>query len=113
MDHLTELRDIWLSADLSRLPQAGEISRIIRRYRLRHALKSLATVLLALSLAGAMRWVVFAYRSVMLTTRLGEGGFFIALLIIIVFSSGPLRRVSGQKDPGDNAAFVHYLRDEL
>ena len=111
MEDLTDIKHLWMTADVRGLPGAGEVLKTIRRYRLIHTLKSLGFVLLALLLGAVMVWTVLAYHSHLLTTRIGEVCFLITVLILVLYNSNTLRRMSRQKG-FTNMDFIRFLKEE-
>jgi hypothetical protein len=111
MDNLNDIQKIWLSANVKNLPTANEVLKTIKRYRLKQALKNISLLVVTLALVAIMVWVVFVYRSDMLTTRIGEACFFIAMFIIISINVTSLLRVSGQKNYS-NDEFISFLKQE-
>ena len=111
MDNFTDIKDIWLSANINALPGAGEMIKTIKRYRLKSIIKNISMVLLLLFMLAAMVWVVFVYKSHMITTRLGEACFFIAIFILLAIKADSLKRISAQKDYSNNS-FIDFLKQE-
>ncbi|MDB5230949.1 MAG: hypothetical protein JWN76_1754 [Chitinophagaceae bacterium] len=109
MDNLSEIKNIWLSANLTSLPQTGEMMKTIKRYRLKLVLKKTGMILLTLILAAVMIWVVCVYHSQLLVTRIGEACIFIALVILLIINTGTLVRVSAIKNC-TNSEFLEYLK---
>jgi len=111
MDNLNDLKEIWLTADPNDLPAADKIVKTIRSYRLKHAIKKAALIFLTLLLVATMCWVLFAYKSNLLVTRIGEACMFIAMFILLSANANSLRRISNLKDCS-NDEFVNFLKRE-
>ena len=109
MDNFSEIKETWLTANTTSLPQPGEIVKIIKRYRRKLVFRYLLMILLVLVLAAVMIWVVFVYHSQMLVTRIGEACIFSALVMLLVINTRSLVRVSGIKNY-TNTQFLDYLK---
>jgi hypothetical protein len=111
MNDFNDIKDLWQSARANDLPGAKEVVRSIKNYRAKQVIKNIAVIAMALFLVAVMVHVVFTYKSVMLTTRLGEACFFLALFILIGISIQALSRVPAKGDHS-NGSFLHYLKQE-
>ena len=111
MDNFDEIKQIWQSANTNGLPKTEEIIHTIKRYRIRQILKTSAVILVTLFMMFTMVWVVIAYKSQLLTTRIGEGCFFTAMFILLSFTLRSLKRITGSKNYS-NAAFLKFLKQE-
>jgi hypothetical protein len=110
MDNFNDIKQVWLTANVTTLPKADEIVRTIKKYRLKHTIKSICLIFVTLALLFTMVWVVYDYKSNLLTTRLGEGFMLLALSIILVFNTNTLRKIPGQKI--NNRDFIRFLKQE-
>lgn len=108
MDNLNDLKKIWLAADIGNLPALAEMMQLIAQYRRSKLLKKAALILAAILLTAIMVSVVFLYKSVMLSTRLGEAGIIAAGLILIITNIGSIGRLYKVKDLS-NKEFLGYL----
>jgi hypothetical protein len=108
MEDLTDLKNIWLTAKVDALPNAEEAIKTIKRYRFKLIVKKAATVLMLLLMTILMIYVVF-YGPQVLTTRIGEIGFFIGILVLIVSNTNSLRRAFNQINR-TNQEFIEYLK---
>jgi len=108
MDNLNDLKKIWLGADTGSLPAPAEMMQRIAQYRRSKLLKKAALILAAILLTAVMVSVVFLYKSVMLSTRLGEVGIIAAGLILIITNIGSIGRLYKVKDLS-NKEFLGYL----
>jgi len=108
MDGFNELQKIWLSADTTALPDGTAMMRAIRVYSRKMLFKKVGLVLLGALLIACMTGVIFLYRSVMLTTRLGESCIIAACFVFIVANARSLGRVYRLKDYS-NKDFIFYL----
>jgi hypothetical protein len=111
MDNFTDIKDIWLTANVNTLPAADEVVKTIKRYRLKHTLQNAGLILFIFLMLAAMIRVVFMYKSNMLTTRLGEACFFVAMFILLATKAGSLKRITGQKNNSNNN-FINFLKQE-
>ncbi|MGN6567025.1 MAG: hypothetical protein ACTHJ0_03680 [Flavipsychrobacter sp.] len=108
MDNLNDLKKIWLTADTSSLPDTAEMMRAVRKYRSQKLIKKAALVLAALFLTAVMVSVVFLYKSVMISTRLGEACIIVAGLILVFTNIGSIGRLYKVKNLS-NKEFIAYL----
>lgn len=108
MDNLNDLRKIWLTADTTGIPDTAEMMRAVRRYRKQKLVKKAALILAALFLTAVMVSVVFLYKSVMISTRLGEACIIAAGLILIFTNIGSIGRLYNVKNL-PNKEFIAYL----
>jgi hypothetical protein len=111
MDSFDDIREIWATAKTSELPNLNEVLKTIKGHQVKHKLKSIAVIIATLFLVMVMIWVVFFYKSSMLTTRIGEGCFFIAMFILIGANVTSLRRAAKVKNC-TNEEYVRYLKTE-
>jgi hypothetical protein len=110
MDSLDDIKNIWQSAKVS-MPPTEDIGNIIKRYKLRKMLKTVGLLLLTLLIFATMLWVLFAYHSKLITTRIGEASLLLAMLIMLRANIGALKRISVSK-PRTNRDFLQYLKEE-
>lgn len=108
MDNLNDLRKIWLTADTSSIPDTAEMMRAVRKYRSQKLIKKAALVLATLFLTAVMVSVVFLYKSVMISTRLGEACIIAAGLILVFTNIGSIGRLYKVKNLS-NKEFIAYL----
>lgn len=108
MDSFNDLQEIWQRADITVLPGADEMMRAIRKYSRRMLFKKVSLVTLGLALAAGMVGVVFLYKSVMLTTRIGECCIIAACLVFVWANIGSVARAYRLKDYS-NRDFISYL----
>jgi hypothetical protein len=108
MDNLNDLKKIWLSANTERLPSAGQMMQIIKKYRDQKIWKKAALILAALLIAAMMIVVMFVYKSTMITTRIGELMMITAALILVVTNTRSLNRIYKLKNCS-NKDFVAHL----
>jgi len=105
---LNELRKVWLSADTGNLPGADDMVRMIRKYRRGNLVKKLGMTIIATLLSALMVFVVFSYKSVMPSTRIGETLIIMAGLLLIISNARSLGRLHRIKD-NTNKEFIEYL----
>jgi peptidoglycan/LPS O-acetylase OafA/YrhL len=105
---LNDLKKVWLSADTGSLPGAADMVRMIRKYRSSNLAKKIAMTIIAAVLTALMVFVVFSYKSVMLTTRIGEALIIMAGLLLIISNARSLGRLHRVKDH-TNKEFLSYL----
>ena len=110
MDNLNDLKRIWLSADTSIVPDTAEILAAIRNYRERNLWKKLALVVAAVLLAAMLVAVVFLYKSVLVSTRVGEGLMILAALILVYTNIKSVGRLYRVKD-FSNKEFINYMEE--
>jgi predicted nucleic acid-binding Zn ribbon protein len=108
MDNLSELKAIWQTAKTDSLPHSDEMVRIIRKFRNKKLLKIGAMVFMAIVLVLLMVWVVFVYKSTMLSTRIGEAFIIIAGIILIATNINSLIRFYKLTDCS-NKDFIKFL----
>ena len=111
MDNFNDIKKIWLTANVSALPKPGEVVKTIKRYRVKHGIRNGALILFTLIMVAVMCWVLFAYRSNLLVTRIGEAFFFIAMFILLGTNVKSLSRISTQKN-FSNGEFISFLKQE-
>lgn len=108
MDSFNDLQEIWHKANITALPGADEMVRATRKYSRRMLLKKVSLVALGLALAAGMVGVAILYKSVMLTTRIGECGILAACLVFVWANTGSVARAYRLKDYS-NKDFISYL----
>ena len=108
MDNLNDLKKIWLSADTRALPDAAAMKLEAQKYRSGQLVKKSAIVLMSVLLTVVMGSVVINYKSVMLTTRLGEALMILAGLLLVVTNMRSVARLYRVKDM-TNREFIAYL----
>jgi hypothetical protein len=109
MDNLNDLKKIWMAADTSVLPGSREMLETIRRYRSSRLIKKSALILAAALLTAIMVAVVFLYKSVMISTRLGEVCMIAASSLLVYTNLGSLARLY-RVDNRANKEFLAYLQ---
>jgi len=105
---LNDLKKIWLSADTRALPDAAAMKLEAQKYRSGQLVKKSAIVLMSVLLTVVMGSVVINYKSVMLTTRLGEALMILAGLLLVVTNMRSVARLYRVKDM-TNREFIAYL----
>jgi len=108
MDNLNDLKKIWLTADTRGLPNTAEMVRIVKKFRNKKLVKITAVVAAAFFLTVMMVFVMFIYKSTMLTTRLGEVCIVISGLILLCTNLNSLTRFYKFND-FDNTDFLKFL----
>jgi len=108
MDSLNDLKKVWLSADTCALPDTAGMMRAIHKYRSQKLMKKVALILTAICLIAVMVSVVFLYKSVMISTRLGEAGIIAAGLLLVITNIGSIGRLYDVKNLS-NKEFIIYL----
>lgn len=108
MDNLNDLKKVWLNADTSALPDTADMMHVIHRYRSQKLIKKAALILTAVFLTAMMIAVVFLYKSVMISTRLGEAGIIAAGLILVITNVGSIGRLYQVKNLS-NKEFIAYM----
>lgn len=111
MEHLNELKAIWLTANVETLPKADAAVKAIKAFRLMQALKAVALMVVALILMCVLIWVLIDYKSTMAVTRISETFMFIALFIILGGGIGSLKRISASGSY-TNEGYINYLKQE-
>jgi len=111
MEHLNELKAIWLTANVETLPKADAAVKAIKAYRLKQAFIAAAQIIAALILMCVMIWVLIDYKSTMAVTRIGEAFMFIAIFIILGAGAGSLKRISASGSH-TNEGFINFLKQE-
>ena len=108
MDNLNNLKAIWLTAKTDSLPDSHEMVQIVRKFRNKKLLKISAMVSASVFFTVVMIWVVFVYKSVMVTTRIGEVFMLVACLILIITNLNSLLRFYKLKECS-NKEFISFL----
>jgi hypothetical protein len=108
MDNLNDLKAIWLTAKTDSLPDSHEMVHIIRKFRNKKLLKISALVITAVLLVAIMIWVVFIYKSTMLSTRIGEAFMIIAGIILVATNLNSLLRFYKLRECS-NREFLQFL----
>jgi len=108
MDNLNDLKAIWQTANITDLPKSAEMLRLVKKFRNQRLLKKILMIVLAILLLAVMVFVMFIYRSAMLTTRIGEVLFIITCIILVVTNSRSLKRFIDLKDCS-NKEFIEFL----
>ena len=108
MDNLNNLKAIWLTAKTDSLPDSHEMVQIVRKFRNKKLLKISAMVSASVFFTVVMIWVVFVYKSVMVTTRIGEAFMLVACLILIITNLNSLLRFYKLKECS-NKEFIGFL----
>jgi hypothetical protein len=109
MDNLNDLKELWLSADTSALPGTGEMMQAIKKYRSTGLKKKIAVVSLAAFFTAMLVFIVFIYKSVMISTRIGEACMVAAGMMLVYTNIKSLRRLYNVKDH-TNKEFIQYLQ---
>jgi hypothetical protein len=112
MDDLTDIKKIWLNAGMQNLPAAGKLVAESRSIYTQRVLKNISLILLAIALTAGTVYVVLFYDSQMLSTRVGEGCFLLALLIVFATNLVDARRMSEFKNSSNND-FIQFLKAEV
>ena len=110
MENLDDIKQVWLSTP-NTLPAAKVMITMIKRHRYRQTLKITGLILLTIFLMAVMCWVLVDYKSRLMVTRIGEGFFFIALLIILGAKTRSLIRIANWKNYS-NEDYIHFLKQE-
>lgn|ERR1035437_1830054 len=111
MNNFNDIKNLWQTARIDDLPGPKKIMNTIKRYRVKQVMKRLLLIAFTLIIMAVMIWVVFVYRSSLLSTRLGEACFFLAMFILIGTNANALNRISAQK-VCSNDDFIRYLKQE-
>jgi len=108
MDNLNNLKQIWLSADTTALPNPAEIVRMARKFRNEKLIEKLLVIVTAIILTLMMVWVMFIYKSTMITTRIGEVCMIITCGILVYTNVNSIGRFYRYKDY-NNKEFLAFL----
>jgi hypothetical protein len=111
MNNLDELKQIWMSTGLEKLPKSGEILKAIKRHHRKEALKKVLLILFTLLLVLTMCWVVFDYKSRLLSTRIGEVFMFIAMFILLSSNAISLVKMSARLQYS-NEEYINFLKQK-
>jgi hypothetical protein len=109
MDTLDNIKDLWLSANTSKLPSAVEAMAIMKAHRFKQLAKTAAGVMVAVALGVTMVYVVFFYESVLLSTRIGEGCMLAAIAVLLFLNMFSLRNIPMGSNIS-NQAYLSYAR---
>ena len=105
---MNDLKNIWLSADTSSLPDTMAMLHTIKKYRSSRLWKKAAVVAAAVALTCLLVLVVFYYKSVTVSTRVGEACMILAGMILVYTNMKSLGRLYRVKDH-TNKEFITYL----
>ncbi|TWJ04380.1 hypothetical protein JN11_00088 [Mucilaginibacter frigoritolerans] len=108
MDNLNNLKQIWLSADTSSLPNSAEIVRMAKRFRNEKLRQKVLVIVTAIILTAMMVLVMFIYKSAMVTTKIGEVCMLITSGILIYTNVNSIGRFLRYKD-FNNKEFLAFL----
>jgi hypothetical protein len=108
MDDLNNLKQLWLSADTTGLPNSAQIVRMAKRFRNEKLIKKMLVIVSAVILTGMMVWVMFIYKSTMISTRIGEVCMLITCGILIYTNVNSIGRFYRYKDY-NNKEFLAFL----
>ena len=92
MDNLNDLKAIWLTAETNSLPDSAAMKQAVKSFRNKKLFKLILSVAFTIILIALMVWVIFVYRSKMITSRIGEIMIIIAGLILVVTNSNSINR---------------------
>ncbi len=108
MDNLNNLKQIWLSADTTGLPNSAEIVRMAKRFRNEKLRKKILLIVAAVLLTVIMVGVMFLYQSEMITTRIGEVCMIISGGMLVYTNVSSIGRFYRYKDYS-NREFLAFL----
>ncbi|MDB5124354.1 MAG: hypothetical protein JWP94_2483 [Mucilaginibacter sp.] len=108
MDNLIDLKKIWHSAGTDDLPSPEEVMQAAKKFRNQKLRKKAALILAAFLLVCVELWVVFVYKSTMLTTRIGEAFIVIAGTILLLTNANSIGRFYRFND-FSNKEFLAFL----
>jgi hypothetical protein len=111
MNNLDELKQIWMSTGLEKLPNSGEILKAIKRHHQKEALKKVSLILFTVLLVLIMCWVVFDYKSRLASTRIGEVCMFIAMFILLGANAISLIKMSARVYYS-NEEYISFLKQK-
>ena len=80
---MTEIKNIWQTANVDALPDAEEALKLIKQYRFKMIFKKSAAVLLLFLMIVLMIYVAL-YGPEMLSTRFGEAGIIISIIVLLI-----------------------------
>lgn len=108
MEDSTDLKNIWRTAQVDKLPGAEETVRFIKHYRYKQIVKKSVLGLMLLLMPILMLRVVI-YGSNDPITRIGELFIFIGYFVLILSNINSLRRAFNQVNHS-NQEFIEYLK---
>ncbi len=111
MDNFNDIKQIWLTAKVDNLPKASKVVKAMKRFRIKHILKSGSLIIVAILLGVIMVWVMFDYQSKLLVTRIGEILIILPIYIILYINSSSLIRLPNWKNCS-NEQFILFLKNE-
>jgi len=111
MDNFNHVKEVWMQTDVSALPASENVIKTIKKIRIKSILKSASLIVATAALMSVMVYVVLFYKSTMITTRIGEACFLIAMFILLNTSARSLKRISARRNSSNND-FITYLKDE-
>jgi hypothetical protein len=111
MDNFNDIKQIWLTAKVDSLPKASKVVKTIKRFHIKHILKSGILIIVAILLGAIMVWVMFDYKSKLLVTRIGEILIILPIYIILYINFSSLKRLPNWKNCS-NDQFILFLKNE-
>src|SRR5215213_5687445 len=111
MENFEQLREVWLTADTAKLPEARGLLHTAKSYRMKQWLRSAGVLALVIILLATMVWVLFGYHSRLVSTRIGEAFFLAALFIMLTVQLRSLKRLSEARFY-NNSEFLRFLQAE-
>ena len=105
---MNDLKAIWLTAKTDSLPDTAEMKRIVKSFRNKKLLRLILSVAFTIVLIAVMVWVIFVYKSKLITTRIGEVMMIIAALILVVTNSNSISRFLNLKECS-NKDYIKFL----
>jgi hypothetical protein len=112
MDKLDEIKNLWLSADTSQLPDAARAMGIIKTHRFKQLAKTIGGICMAIALAIVMIYVIFFYQSLLPATRIGEACMLIAIAVLLIINLFSFRKIPAGKN-FTNHAYLKYAKGLL
>ncbi|MDF3077760.1 MAG: hypothetical protein K0S09_1649 [Sphingobacteriaceae bacterium] len=111
MEAFNDLQQLWLSTSVKALPHSGELLKTIRAHRRKAMLTSAAAMAFGIVLLAVMVWVLFAYKSAYITTRIGEACLLLAIGIFLAAKFTIFKKALNSSSYS-NANFLKALKDD-
>jgi hypothetical protein len=109
MEELADIKKIWTQADVEKLSPSKKVVDLIVKIHFISIVKKIAVILIGLLLGLIIVYVIFYYKSQLLTTRVGEASFLIAICILIFSNIRAVVSVSDFREHS-NHDFVQYMK---
>jgi len=108
MDNLNDLKQLWQTADTGGLPDSDEMMRMVKKFRSKKINKKLLIIFISILLIGLIVALMFFYKSVLITTRIGEVMIIMACGVLTFTNTRSIKRFYALNDCS-NREFLAFL----